>query len=138
MFSIRPDAFRVSIVLPPTDLPKALPSHSREVRGPSKVSCVKTRVTYIPPVEASITVSTSSTPAHGSLKTEAYSTGFAPKAAANSGVPLFRTMAIQPSPARGPEEASDIGVASVGADASGMLSPQIIPTDVKETVALSA
>src|SRR5580658_5969081 len=74
----------------------------------------------MPPVEAAITVSTSSTPAHGSLKTEAYSTGFAPKAAANSGVPLLRTRAIQSSPGLRAEEAGGGGVASVSGDASRM------------------
>src|SRR5277367_6622377 len=100
MLWIRPALSRVRIVLPPTDLPKAFPSHSRYVFGPSTVSCVKTSVSHIPPVEAASTVAMVSTPAHGPLRTDVWRTGFAAKAAANSGVPLFRTSASQFSPGR--------------------------------------
>src|SRR5271170_4903223 len=75
MLWIRPAALRVRIVLPPTDLPKALPSHSRYVFGPSTVSCVKTSLSYALPVEAAKTVAMALTPTHGSLRTDAYTPG---------------------------------------------------------------
>src|SRR5271155_5130367 len=120
MLWIRPAALRVRIVLPPTDSPKALPSHSRYVFGPSTVSCVKTSLSYALPVEAAKTIAMVSTPAHGLLRTEAWSTGFATKAAANSGVPLFRTIAIQSLPGWRAEGSTCIGVSSISGDASGI------------------
>src|SRR3984893_7636411 len=117
MLWIRPASLRVRIVLPPTDFPKALPSHARYVFGPSTVSCVKASVSYMPPAVAAKTVATSSTPTHGLLITEVWSTGFAVKAAANSGIPLFRTIAIQSSPGLRAEGSIGIGLPSIKGEA---------------------
>src|SRR3981189_1697554 len=103
MLWIRPASLRVRIVVPPTDLPKALPSHSRYVFGPSTVSCGQARGSYMPPAVAAKTAATASTPTHGPLITEVWSTGFATKAAANSGILFFRKNAIHFSPGLGAE-----------------------------------
>src|SRR6201988_2351855 len=117
MFWIRPASLRVRIVVPPTDLPKALPSHSRYVFGPSTVSCVKANVSYMPLAVAAKTDATASTPTHGPLITDVWSTGFAAKAAANSGIPFFRTIAIQSSPGLRAEGSTGIGLPSIRGEA---------------------
>src|ERR1700751_59144 len=117
MLWIRPASLRVRIVVPPTDLPKALPSHSRYVFGPSAVSCVKASVSYMPPAVAAKTAAMASTPTHGPLITEVWSTGFAGKAAGNSGIPFFRTIPSQSSPGLRAEGSTGIGLPSIGGDA---------------------
>src|ERR1700752_3184622 len=117
MLWIRPASLRVRIVVPPTDLPKALPSHSRYVFGPSTVSCVKASVSYMPPAVAPKTAAMASTPTHGPLITEVWSTGFAAKAAANSGIPFFRTIPSQSSPGLRAEGSTGIGVPSITVEA---------------------
>src|SRR6266850_8365246 len=117
MLWIRPASLRVRIVVPPTDLPKALPSHSRYVFCPSTVSCVKASVSYMPPAVAAKTAATASTPTHGPHITEVWSTGFATKAAANSGILFFRTIAIQSSPGLRAEGCTGIGLPSIRGEA---------------------
>src|SRR3984893_9237962 len=117
MLWIRPASLRVRIVVPPTDLPKALPSHSRYVFGPSTLSSGKASLRDIPPAVAAKTAATASTPTHGRLITEVWSTGFAAKAAANSGIPFFRTIAIQSSPGLRAEGANGIGLPSIRGEA---------------------
>src|ERR1700740_3276416 len=114
MLWIRPASLRVRIVVPPTDLPKALPSHSRYVFGPSTVSCVKASVSYMPPAVAAKTAAMASTPKHGPLITEVGSTGFAAKAAANYGLPFFRTIPSQSSPGLRAEGSTGIRLPSRG------------------------
>src|SRR5271163_718875 len=117
----RPAALRVSIVLPLTDLPRAIPSHSRYVFGPATVSCVKVSLSYMPPVEAAKSVSIASTPAQVPFRTEEFSTGFSAKALANSAVPLFRTSAIQSSPGCRAVDPIGIRISSFSGDPSAML-----------------
>src|SRR5229473_5275180 len=117
MLWIRPASLRVRIVVPPTDFPKALPSHSRYVFGPSTVSCAKASVSYMPPAAAAKNAAMHSTPTHGPLITEVWSTGFAAKAAANSGIPFFRTIAIQSSPGLRAEGSAGIGLPSIRGEA---------------------
>src|SRR5580704_16219078 len=97
MLWISPASLRDRIVVPPTFLPKALPSHSRYVLTPSIVSFVKARESYMPPAVAAKKDAMASTPTQGPFMTEVSSTGFGAKAGGeflrpislNDGYPVF-------------------------------------------------
>src|ERR1700730_17243518 len=97
MFTINPASLRVTMVLPPTSVPKALPSHSKQVLAPSTVSLVNVRESYMPLVVGK-NDAMASTPTQGRYMTDVSSTGFGAKAAANSFVPFLRTSARQSAP----------------------------------------
>src|SRR5260370_40076221 len=97
MFTINPASLRVTMVVPPTSVPKALPSRSKQVLAPSTVSLVHVRESYMPLVVGK-NDALASTPTQGRYMTDAASTGFGAKAAAKSFVPFLRTGARQSAP----------------------------------------
>src|SRR5258708_29198813 len=97
MFTINPASLRVTMVAPPTSVPKALPFPLQIGLGAIDRLVVNVRESYMPLVVAK-NDAMASTPTQGRYMTDVSSTGFGAKAAANSFVPFLRTSARQLAP----------------------------------------
>src|SRR5258708_2186934 len=106
---MRPDLFRTRTVIPATSAPKALPSHSRSVRGPRTVSLVKRSESYMREV-AMKNALTASKPREVRSSTEASRVTLEAKYRRASGVRSARTIATHAIPGTG------LGVSSVMRD----------------------
>src|SRR5258707_7578442 len=85
------------MVVPAMPVPKAAPSHSKNVLRPATVSCVKSSRSYIVVVAAK-KAATRSIPMQRSFMTEASRETVRENAAANSTVPFLRTKVLQALP----------------------------------------